>query len=1487
MAVSGMTSAGTVIASIAAGVVSDSAGNTGAASTSTDNTVTYSPPPPSVSSINRAGASPTNAASVDFTVTFNESVSGIDTGDFTLATTGTASGTIASVSAASGTSITVTVNTITGDGTLGLNLTDNDSIVNGMSVPLGGAGAGNGNFTGQTYTIDKTAPTVALSSAASNPTNISPFSVTATFSESVTGFADTDISVTNCSVSNFAGSGASYTFDVTPAAEGAVTVNIPANVAQDSAGNNSTAATALSRTYDITAPAVASVTSTTADATYGLADAINITVNFSENVSLALGNLTVNLDTGGTAVITPFGPANTASATYTVAAGHNSTDLNSASPLVPAAGATLKDAAGNDAVMTIPAGQSLADSSDIEIITNTAPTTTGISNVTVNEDAANTTIDLWLSFADTESADSALTYSVTENTNTGLVSTGITGNQNLVLAYTANGSGTATIKVKAADPDSLFTETTFTVTVNAVNDAPVITGQSALSVNEDNALTIALGNLTVTDVDNTYPTGFSLTVQNGTNYTVSGNTVTPSANYNGTLTVPVKVNDGAADSNTFNLAVTVNAVNDNPATTGISNVTVNEDSSNSMINMLTSFNDIEDGTGLVYSVQSNSNPGLVSISISGGNLTLAYTANGNGTANITVRGTDSGGLYAETAFTVTVNAVNDNPATTGISNVTVNEDSSNSVINLLTSFNDIEDGAAGLVYSVQSNSNPGLVSISISGGNLTLAYTANGNGTANITIRGTDAGGLFAETTFTVTVNAVNDNPATTGISNVTVNEDAANSVINLLTSFSDIEDGAAGLVYSVQSNSNPGLANASISGGNLTLAYTANGNGSANITVRGTDSGWLFAETTFTVTVNAGNDTPTTTGISNVTVNEDSANTVINMLTSFNDIEDGAAGLVYSVQSNSNPALISTGISGGNLSLAYTANGNGTANITLRGTDSGGLFTETAFTVTVNAGNDNPSTSGISNVTVNEDSANTVINLLTSFSDIEDGTGLTYTVQSNSNPSLVNTDISGGNLTLAYTAKGNGTANITVCGTDSGGLFAETAFTVTVNAVNDNPSTSGISNVTVNEDSANTVINLLTSFNDIESGAAGLVYSVQSNSNPGLVSTGISGGNLTLAYTANGNGAVNITVRGTDSGGLFAETAFTVTVNPVNDTPVANNDIYSTDEDTELNGNLLLNDTDIEGDTLTAVLINGVSHGTLGLKADGSFVYKPSADYSGADSFTYKANDGSADSGTATVNITVNPVNDAPAADDDKYEVAEDNILTITAPGVLTNDTDTDKNLLKAVRVKDPEYGKLELNENGSFVYTPDANYTGEDSFTYRANDGSADSGTATVTVTVLEVNDTPVAVGDVYTVEEDTVLTVEKPGVLANDADPDEQEMTAVKISDPAHGKLTLNADGSFVYTPDTDYFGEDGFEYKVSDGISESDTATVKITVMLTTAPELTGITKSVTLHYDTDNDGKTTPGDTLRHSAVIANTGDRTASGVTALFPCPLI
>ncbi|MBN1910231.1 MAG: tandem-95 repeat protein [Pirellulales bacterium] len=288
------------------------------------------------------------------------------------------------------------------------------------------------------------------------------------------------------------------------------------------------------------------------------------------------------------------------------------------------------------------------------------------------------------------------------------------------------------------------------------------------------------------------------------------------------------------------------------------------------------------------------------------------------------------------------------------------------------------------------------------------------------------------------------------------------------------------------------------------------------------------------------------------------------------------------------------------------------------------------------------------------------------------------------------------------------------------------------------------------------------------------------------------------------------------------------------NHAPVAVSDTYTVKENATLtvtaaNG-VLHNDTDADGDSLTAALYSGPAHGTISLDSDGSFVYTPDTNYAGTDTFSYVAYDGSDVSTKVTVTITVSEDNDAPVATADSYSTTEDGTLNVTAAdGVLDNDTDADGDSLEAVLVDGPAHGTVQLEDNGSFVYTPTGNFNGTDTFTYYATDGTLDSETVTVTITVGGVNDAPVAADDAYTIGENATLDVDAAsGVLDNDSDPDGDTLEAEIVSQPTHGTVALDADGSFVYIPDVNFVGTDTFTYRATDGTLDSATRTVTITV-----------------------------------------------------------
>lgn len=199
---------------------------------------------------------------------------------------------------------------------------------------------------------------------------------------------------------------------------------------------------------------------------------------------------------------------------------------------------------------------------------------------------------------------------------------------------------------------------------------------------------------------------------------------------------------------------------------------------------------------------------------------------------------------------------------------------------------------------------------------------------------------------------------------------------------------------------------------------------------------------------------------------------------------------------------------------------------------------------------------------------------------------------------------------------------------------------------------------------------------------------------------------------------------------------------------------------------------------------------------------------------------------------IAIAAVNDAPVATDDAYTLSEDQALSVTnsglPAGILQNDTDVDSSLLSAVLVAPPAHGTLNLNANGTFVYTPAANYFGQDYFTYKVSDGVAQSATGTVTFSIASVNDAPLAQNENYAATSGATLVIAAPGVLANDTDIDSSVLTSVVATGPAHGTLALQAGGGFAYTSTIGYAGTDSFTYVANDGSLSSAPATVTIQV-----------------------------------------------------------
>ena len=366
----------------------------------------------------------------------------------------------------------------------------------------------------------------------------------------------------------------------------------------------------------------------------------------------------------------------------------------------------------------------------------------------------------------------------------------------------------------------------------------------------------------------------------------------------------------------------------------------------------------------------------------------------------------------------------------------------------------------------------------------------------------------------------------------------------------------------------------------------------------------------------------------------------------------------------------------------------------------------------------------------------------------------------------------------------------------------------VTVNGVNDAPSAEGQS-LTTNEDN---YLLVTLAGTDIDSGPLSFVVFA-----PPRHGT-LSGTGAHLVYTPNANyyGTDSFGFRASDGSADSGDVTVTIEVRPVNDAPEATQQSVETDEDTP--ASITLSGSDPEGDALSYSIVNTPTHGTLsGTGPD--VVYTPNANYHGPDNFTFRVNDGTVSSGWRYVSISVASVNDAPKSMSQNLGTSEDRAFSFNLYG---SDADYDPyDALTFTVVSQPAHGKL-TGTAPSLTYTPDPNYSGTDSFSYKVNDGTTDSSVATMSVSIMAVNDAPVASPQTVNVNEDTPVPV-----TLTATDIDSNQFGFGIESYPQHGVLSGTIP-NLSYKAAANYHGPDSFTYRAYDGSSWSETVTVTINI-----------------------------------------------------------
>ena len=415
----------------------------------------------------------------------------------------------------------------------------------------------------------------------------------------------------------------------------------------------------------------------------------------------------------------------------------------------------------------------------------------------------------------------------------------------------------------------------------------------------------------------------------------------------------------------------------------------------------------------------------------------------------------------------------------------------------------------------------------------------------------------------------------------------------------------------------------------------------------------------------------------------------------------------------------------------------------------------------------------------------------------------------------------------ITYTPGPNfhGSVSIGYVVSDGNGGTAESTVAVTVTPVNDEPVAVADGGQMLEDTTG--LFDVLSNDSDADGDELTLARIVAP---PSVGSAELAENRIRYTPPAGFNGIVQLTYEVSDGNGGSSSAVLTIDVGGVNDEPVAENDSATTDEDTAVTIAVLLNDRDLDGDDLSVSRISASAARGTAVITGNSVVYTPEEHFHGNDQFSYEISDGNGGTATATVSVTIRPVDDPVEAVADAAELDEDASVLID---VTANDIDPDQGEVEVTAITvAPKSGSATIVQGG-IRYEPEEHFFGDDSFTYEVEDDTGNGATATVSVKVNSVNDEPIAVADTASGIQGEALTID---VLPNDTDVDGDSLTVVSIVEsPKNGAAVIEA-GKIRYTPDGEFSGSDSFLYEVGDGNGGSAQARVSVTIESTALPEV---------------------------------------------------
>ncbi|MDG1385625.1 MAG: Ig-like domain-containing protein, partial [Flavobacteriaceae bacterium] len=677
----------------------------------------------------------------------------------------------------------------------------------------------------------------------------------------------------------------------------------------------------------------------------------------------------------------------------------------------------------------------------------------------------------------------------------------------------------------------------------------------------------------------------------------------------------------------------------------------------------------------------------------------------------------------------------------------------------------------------------------------------------------------------------------------------AADTVINLSPYFSDAENDLLSFSFT---NADPSIANVILNTNTLTIQYIPEENGTTTITITVDDSNICSSllQEVFLVNITAINDPPLTVTdtlivLEGGTVTQTTLSNT-SLLTNDTDTEsDALQAIQLTAPTNGTLAFSSTG------TFTYAHDGSETttdsfqyraAEIALGGQD-GNIIT---VGITIQEVNDCPVYTAVGGFPdANEDGAAWTWDYGAEISD-DDGLTPIYTLTHTATSLLTATTDANGIVTFTPKLNQFGTATMTLNVNDRRSCDINIEIPVTINPINDCPTVENATpDVSANEDDPDLIIPLANIFEDIDTTPLNYRTTIGNSS---LVATSITATALIIDFLPNQSGSTFINLIALDGdASCTVDDLFTVSITPVNDPPIGVGEVISLENSATtsvlndgVTNSVLANDSDPEGNAMTAVLATGPINGTLNLSANGNFTYSHDGSATVTDSFTYTPRDIFSNIGnTTTVTIYINNVPVGVTETIVLFESGTATTTTAASTSVLSNDTDADAGdtaLLTATIGTSPLYGTLSLNSDGSFTYTHLGSEDFTDSFTYIPFDGKGYGLPTVVSVTISPTNDAPVAFPDSISVglgQTTSLLTGGLNSVLMNDIDPDGDSITAVLVSGTSSGTLVLNPGGTFSYTQSGVMDAGDSFTYMARDS-NNLDSNIVTVNITLTCSP-----------------------------------------------------